>query len=268
MSALRALQRAFQYRALHGIRLEGAMTLAGEAADDRFLIYRRAYFSRLAEALADHYEALHAILGGTRFRSLALAYIARFPSRHRNIRWFGRNLAAFAASHAPWSGETWIADLARFEWNLTLAFDAADVPPATLEDIGAFPPDLWCAAVFQAHPSVRVVRMRTNAPQLRSACESGTPIPDPTSALEAQSWLLWRHGDGVRFRSLPEEERAALVALRRGYAFSDVCAAAIESSSVDEAAGQVATWLQTWVRDGLITGISAAPGCSNEQSAM
>ncbi|MFX8055483.1 hypothetical protein ABTK93_19635, partial [Acinetobacter baumannii] len=90
--------------------------------------------------------------------ALAQAYLAAHPSRHPSIRWFGAALADFMAvagdELVPHPG---LVDLARMDWALRAAFDAAEAPllqPATL---AALSPDDWAGLVLQLHPRVQRV---------------------------------------------------------------------------------------------------------------
>ena len=86
--------------------------------------------------MSTDFEALIAVLGEEEFRSAARAYVEATPSAFRNVRWYGGKLAAFLRQTQPWRDKPWLADLAEFEWTLTLAFDAADAPQRALRGHG------------------------------------------------------------------------------------------------------------------------------------
>src|SRR5215475_4863781 len=128
MNALPQLQLAFQRYVLEGEPLMRERVLSAERIDPdrRLRIYFDAYRLRLLEALSTDYEALHAAMGGEDFAAACRKFIEATPSIHRNVRWYGGDLPAFLQRTAPWSERPVLAEIALFEWMLTLAFDAAD----------------------------------------------------------------------------------------------------------------------------------------------
>ena len=132
MTALADLQHGFQRYLLRGepgviARIGGA---EGIDLQRRMRIYFDAYRLRLVEALATDYEALRALLGREQFNDACCAYVEATPSLFRNVRWYGGGLAEFLRTTPPWAHQPVAYELALFEWTLTLAFDAAELPTA------------------------------------------------------------------------------------------------------------------------------------------
>ncbi|OYV00200.1 MAG: hypothetical protein CFE45_10025 [Burkholderiales bacterium PBB5] len=94
--------------------------------------YQHAYQARLAGALRDNFEVLALAMGDEAFAALAQAYTEAHPSRQPSIRWFGHRLADFMARHVELDDglvpHPAMVDLARLDWALRDAFDAADAP--------------------------------------------------------------------------------------------------------------------------------------------
>ena len=136
MKDLESLQRAFQRHVYRpGRAMERAVLEAPRAnAARRLGIYADAYRSRLVEALASDYPALKEVLGESRFDRLMRAFVAAHPSRTPNLRWYGGELARFLGHSSRGRGRRPLAELARFEWALGLAFDAQDAPLVGAED--------------------------------------------------------------------------------------------------------------------------------------
>jgi len=248
------LQHAFQ---AYVLRREGPIAERvepGQLADAqrRLAIYHDAYRSRLVEALGTDFEALIAAMGEDEFHSAVRAYVEATPSTFRNVRWYGGKLAAFLRETQPWGRTPWLADLAEFEWALTLAFDAADAPHVRFEDLAALPGDAWGRLGLRLHPSAHMVELRANAPVIRKAVDAGTPLPAPELAATAVTWLIWRKDLSPHFRSLSEPEAWALRAAREGQSFPEICAGLCEWIVPEEAAGAAAGWLRTWVDDQVI----------------
>src|SRR5262249_52749547 len=132
---------------------------ARESAAVMFDVYRNAYWSRLVESLGTDFPGLKALAGDPAFDRLARAYIAKHPSRHPSIRWAGRALAGFLRDEAPYRDDPWFADMARFDWALAFAFDAADAPAAGLADLSAIPPEAWGGIHLRFHPTLDTFRI-------------------------------------------------------------------------------------------------------------
>jgi hypothetical protein len=137
MTALRELQRLFadavrgqgSTKALE-LRLRGATGLA----HNRVAVYADAYLSRLSESLSDDYPKVAGVLGD-RFIQTVRHYVRTHPSDHPSLRHFGRHFPEFLAAAGASDAPPWVADLARLEWARIEAFDAADSPALTFEDV-------------------------------------------------------------------------------------------------------------------------------------
>ena len=144
---LAQLQRAFQSHLL-----QGADAIAGEiAADERFSsalrlgIYTDAYAARLVEALGETFPAVQAALGTNRFARCVSDFARQQPSRFRSVRAYGEDLPQWLASRLTGPRAAGIADLARFEWAVAGAFDAADDPALGPASLATVAPAQWPA---------------------------------------------------------------------------------------------------------------------------
>lgn len=233
--------------------------LAGDFATG-LEVYRHAYRARLVEALADNYTVLARALGDEAFDALAQAYIAAHPSRHPSIRWFGHTLAGFMADAGdalvPHPG---LVDIARMDWALRGAFDAADAPPLDPATLAALSPDGWAALVLQLHPSVqRVALAHAIEPAWRvlrewepDAGDEQPALPEPQP--HAHTLLAWRRHGETRWRSLESLEAVLLDAVAAGLPFAQMCErAGVQLGDAEAAAPAVVGALQRWLADGLL----------------
>lgn len=257
MRELNLTQQAMQQYVVSGDPQVAALIAPGPRgnANARLAVYYNAYRERLVEALATDFEALAAVLGDEAFRAACLGYVEATPSRFRNIRWYGGGLANFLGSTPPWDARPELAELARFEWTLTLAFDAADAPVVTFEDLTGVPPEAWATLRMQLHPSLHLLSLRTNAPALRMAVGSGGALPAQTMQDDPVHWRVWRKDGDPHFHSLGEEERWAIDAVRRGEDFGALCEGLTQFTEPEQAPALAAGLLRCWVEDGLIAGI-------------
>lgn len=238
---------------------EPAGLLAGDWATG-LAVYRHAYRARLAEALADNYTVLARALGDEGFDALARAYIAAHPSLRPSIRWFGHRLDTFMAAAGdalvPHAG---LVDIARMDWALRSAFDAAEAPLLDAATLAALGPDDWAGLVLQLHPSVqRVALAHAVEPAWRALREwdpdAGADAPTMDEPLpHAHVLLAWRQGLETRWRSLDALEATLLAEVAAGAPFAQLCERA--ATALDDAAAAapaVVGLLQRWLADGLL----------------
>jgi hypothetical protein len=195
-------------------------------------VYRYAYGARLAGALASNYPVLAQRCGEGEFSELARAYIARYPSSHYNIRWYGAHLwRVLGGSYA---------DLARMEWALGLAFDARDASPLSWSGLNALPVESWSELAIALHPSTHVLNLSWSAEKLWQGVEEPWPY--------VHDLLVWRKDLQAQWRIAGKDEALALRALRRFGTLQRACEALPET-----AAAQVGTWFAGWVQEGMLT---------------
>ncbi|WP_317202116.1 DNA-binding domain-containing protein [Janthinobacterium sp.] len=253
MSALQGLQNDFQDYVLGRGGAAPAIVAAvrgqfGPPAEARLAIYHRAYRSRMREALETAYERTWSYLGDAMFAELADSYLQAHPSTFRNLRWFGGAFAAHLAQELP--EHPYIAELARFEWALGLAFDAADAAPLGAAELAGVAGADWAGLRFVLHPSAQLLAQRWNSVALWQAL--GAQGEPPEAAECAAHWLVWRHAGQPHFRSLDALEADALRRVGRGAGFGAVCAAAEGGEGADVMA-RLAACLRAWLEQGVLT---------------
>ena len=268
---LAELQRTVQAHVLAGDALPEALERAVQPpAAERWEIYTAGYRLRLVEALAAQYPALAARLGAALFAERMRAFIDATPSLHRSVRDDGSEVGAFLAAQAASEEAALCAELADFEWQLAAAFDAPDAVAAAPEDLAPVAPEEWPSLSFAPLPSVRRLRLSTNAvaawrAATADAADPGSPAPGKVTAepaavtaagpiatrLAPVEWLIWRPRLTTQFRSCEADEAAAFDTLVGGASFGELCGRLFESHG-DHAALQAASWLKGWLTEGLL----------------
>jgi hypothetical protein len=254
MSGLARLQQSFQDSILTEQNRLGGHIVGTErvSADVRLGLYSDAYRLRLIEALGDNYPALHTLLGDEEFDRCTRAYIGAHTPTHFSIRWFGDRLADFLASAPPYSNQPVLAEMARFEWALRSAFDAADRDAVAVEDVGAVPPEAWPGMRIVLHPSVQRLDLLWNVPALWKAIDEGNDPEPPEHAEYPLAWVVWRRDLRQFFRSLDVAEAWALDAVLRGENFAAVCEGLCEWIDPANAPLHAAGLLKTWVSEQMV----------------
>ena len=258
MIQLSELQLEFQDYVLNGTPAVAKRIESGAGPDPsrRLSVYYDAYRLRLIDALAADYEALRALLGIEEFATACRNYVADTPSVHRNLRWYGEGLPTFLRITPPWSLRPEVHELAGFEWTLTLAFDAPDVPVVRFQNLAQIPPHAWPALRFSFQPALRIMELSTNAPALRKAADEGGTLPRSVVSDRVTPWLIWRKDLTVCFRSLSEPEHWALLAVQNGDHFACLCEGLCQWYRPEEAAPQAAQLVRLWIDDELIADLA------------
>jgi len=262
MKNLARLQHTFQDCVLNsGNVLSTAWISAnGRAAPDiQLSIYIHAYGARLKEVLANDYPAVLTAIGEDHFSRLADDYIRAHPSQYFSLRDFGCHLPGFVADliqqDAGYREMPWLRELALFEWTLGQAFDAADAPAFTEQDMAAIPYQAWPELRFLPHPSVHRLDLEWNIPEMWQALTDDQPIQVTAVRDKTSPWLVWREQLVMRFRSMQIDEQKAFDALRVGRCFNDVCEVLVTLMSEDEVPLRAAGLLKGWIAQGLISGV-------------
>jgi hypothetical protein len=219
-------------------------------AADLLEVYRRGYGLRLVEALGSDFPGLRQLLGEEEFASVAQGYLAAHPSRHPSLRWLGSGLPDFLTTHAC----ARFAGMARFDWAIAFAFDAPDQPTASLPDLLSLPAEAWetfglrfadCASDLVADTSIAALR--------HALLRNEFDLPPATG--HDISWLVWRQGEEVQYRPLPEDERQAFGHMRAGGSFSAMCGWLASDFAESEPSRRGAEILQDWLSRGLVAEI-------------
>jgi len=242
---------------------EVASLLSGEPqrpAGARLEIYAYAWFQRLHGVLADDFAALARVLGEPAFRELVSAYLRAHPPSRPSLRDAGAKLPDFltdspAATKAR-RQVPFAPDLARLEWALLAAFDAADAPALPHAALAAVAPERWAELRFVFQPALQLLTLTFPVDRVRLAHDRGdTELPAelvPVSTLIC----VWRSNERVFHRALDPIEAEALALARSGASFGRLCEAIAARLSDEQAPLRAASLLARWQRDGWLAALA------------
>ncbi|WP_049623727.1 DNA-binding domain-containing protein [Frateuria defendens] len=263
MSAnLRALQQRMAQAVLDP-RAPRPADILGDAragADERLDVYRHGYRLRLAEALRVEFPGLARLAGEAAFARLLAAYVEAHPSGHYNIRWHGDGLPAFLERAPPWRRRPALAAMARLDWALSTAFDAADEPALARAELAAVPGDAWPALRLELQQALQVLPLAHNLEAIRRAADLGEAPPRLRRRRAERALLAWRQAHAVHYRLLDADEAVALAAAMRGEPFAQLCERLATLHAPASAAPRMVALLQAWLDGGLIRGWRIADG--------
>jgi hypothetical protein len=242
MPPLREIQRAFRAAILDRDSAIGAHVVDdGIEAMDRVRVYRNTVFSALTEALRLTYPAIDRLVGAEFFDAAAAASVRQTPPESAYLAQYGGGFAEFLGSFPHAATLPYLPDVARFEWALNVAANAANAPllgPAMLASLAPAEHGYVCLV---PHPSMTLLRLDHPADAIADAVlardESAIARID---LADGPVWLVVHRGpDGVDAQRLSESEWRLTRQLCEGVPLG----AALERSPVSDAAGLLAAHL-------------------------
>lgn len=256
MNDLIALQDCFQNYLTHNDSAVAAQIKSTETllVNTRLSIYANAYRQRLQDIIKSDYPVTAFLLGDRAFIKLVDVYIMLYPSHFRSARWVGRYFPLFLAHQ--FTDDALFAEMARFEWILTEAFDAADSSVIDLTTLMALPIDAWPTLRLTFIDSLRTLRLKWNVVPMWQAYQAEQRVlPPKVRKDKGVHWVIWRHEYQVKFRELSDAEGWAINSACNQEDFSSLCSGLCNWFSEEAVAMQAASLLKTWITQQLISQI-------------
>ncbi|MGC8470119.1 MAG: putative DNA-binding domain-containing protein [Acetobacteraceae bacterium] len=185
------------------------------------------------------------------FAELARSFACAHPPRQADLYDYGASFPRFLRDAPVTRGLPYLAEVARFEWAVSRALHAPDVPaltPADLAAAGAHPPDDPGALRLLAHPAVHALALVHPGRRIAEATLGGDDAALATLDLADGEWLLvHRSGTGLALEVAVWDLDAREV---------EFAAALLAGSSLDEAFAATPD-----VDHGAVLGGMVARGC-------
>jgi hypothetical protein len=223
MASLRELQRSFA----------AALRDPGVACDvlppANLGVYRNNASITFRETLERTFPVVRRRVGDDYFRQLAAQYRQRFPSRHGDLHWLGRDFPAFVHEHLAGGDYAWLADLAQLEWLRTESAISAALPAVAADALGTVAADDLERLTFALQPSLRFHSSPFPVFTVWQANQADIASPVDQSLGSECGMTLQRHGY-PEVRKLEPATLAFLVALQSGRTL----AGAVADSGLDQ----------------------------------
>jgi hypothetical protein len=238
-------------------------------AFERLEIYNRQYWFRLQSAFTEDFPGLRAVIGAERFDVLMNAYLAAHPSRSFTLRNLGSKLHHWLTQNPQYAGRrlALALDVVRVEWACIEAFDNAEFPPLSAEEVAAINADSRLAL----QPHVQLLALQYPADDLvldmhrqqkRESSEAGTRPEThededytPLRLRKRATWLaVHRAAFSLYYKRLTGSEYRTLTAIREGRTLPEALEAGFIGShlAIGTQLNLVRTWFANWAELGWI----------------
>lgn len=253
MPSLHSLQRAFANCLVNSDdnAVERHIVQDGFTGRERLEIYRNSCRGALAGSLRLTYPAVNRLVGNEFFDETARRFIAAYWPRSADLNEYGADFVDFLESFAPVRTLPYLADVARFEWALSVAAHADDAAPLDPSTLAALDPACHAGLRFTLHPSTQLLSLRYPADHIADAVLAAdeAAMREINLADGPVRLVVYRRPDGVQSRCVEPLEFELLRALLDG----------VEWSRVAEKAGTRASqFLAQQLIEGRISGFRTA----------
>ncbi|MGA8171753.1 MAG: DNA-binding domain-containing protein [Methylocystis sp.] len=195
----------------------------------RFAVYRNNVVVGLIDALAERFPACQRLVGEQFFRAMAGVHARATPPRSPMLAEYGDRFADFIANFPPARDLPYLADVARLEYVIGLAYHAADAAPLPIDAIKAISPEKFGRSTLVLHPSLHLVASRH---PIVSIWRTNTFDASPRAVElgEAQDALVVRAALDIETHVLPSGGYALLAALLAGASVDDAIGSAANAA--------------------------------------
>lgn len=217
--ALRDLQRAFAAH-LSGVD-QPALVAEIVPAAARLRIHRHHMLDSLASALAATFPTVQAVVGADFFRGLARAFVGQSLPRQPVLAEYGAGFPAFVANHDVARDLPYLADVARLDWALNLAFHAPAGGRLAAADLAAIPADRLPLLRLSLVPGTVLVFSPYPLDRIWAASQPAAAAAPVDLAAGGVSLLVLRRPDDAAFVALSAGEAAFVAGLGEGLSLEE-----------------------------------------------
>ena len=229
--ALRDLQAAFAAHVVGGDSANLVAAVVGDAipAAARLRVYRHHVFESLGAALAATFPTVQALVGSDFFRGLARGFIGHALPVQPVLAEYGADFPAFIAGSEAARDLPYLADIARLDWALNLAFHAPLGGRLKAEDLSALPVEhLPSMSIALAAGSI-LVSSHYPLDRIWEASQPGVASGTVDLNSAASHLLVLRRPDDAAFVSLSAGEAAFVAALAEAMSLERAAGAAFQA---------------------------------------
>ncbi len=213
-------------------RLAAQLCGEAEACEDRLAIHRHHIASSLAKVLASTFPTVQALVGADFFRGAARAFVAVELPTQPVLAEYGAGFPGFVATYAPAAGLPYLADVARLDWALNVAFHSPRGACLTAADLAVLPSERLATSSVVLAPGTMLVRSRYPIDLIWAASQPGASEEEVDLRRGPARLLVLRRPDDAGFLVLSAGEAAFVAALEKGRTVEVAAGAAFAADNV------------------------------------
>lgn len=227
-------------------------------------IYRRQFWLRHENILADHFPALTQLLSQEARRSLFESYLSDAQNDVFSLGDLGQDLATHIAARPSFERQDLCVQMAHLEWAYQEAFVAADDATLDGEKMQRATPQQWETARFQLSASLRLLQLKHPVARLRRQLRRGEFTPDQIDQLEPepQNLVVYRRDRKLWDKQISATAYLLLAQFQKGARLVAACETVVgelpEAEQVLEA--ELSEWFALWGRLGWIVDVDFSAG--------
>jgi hypothetical protein len=213
--ALRDLQAAMAAYLVSGESAGIVASVVGDSipAAARLRIHRHHLYDSLATALASTFSTVRQLVGEPFFRGMARAFIAEGLPTQPVLSEYGEGFSGFIEKYERAGGLPYLADVARLDWALNVAFYSPAAPRLTAAEFAAIPAEQLPSCKVSLAPGTTVIRSRYPLERIWATCQPGASAEMVDLGEGEARLLVFRRPDDAGFVALNEAETALVLSL-------------------------------------------------------
>jgi hypothetical protein len=219
--------------------------IGGDAgtAMQRLQLHRRHYRLSLEAALAETFATVASLVGEAFFGRLARGFIECMPPTGPVLSAYGAAFPDFIEARVAEHGVPYLADVARLDWALNVAFHASIDQRLSPDDLASIPADSLAALSPGLASGSAVLSSAYPLGAIWEAAQPGASDEAVDLASGGTRLLVFRRHDDAAFANLSAGEAALATGFLRGAGIADAAAGATKVDPVFDLAGGLARLL-------------------------
>jgi hypothetical protein len=212
------LQAAFAAHIAGDDRADLVTAVVGDTipAEARLRVYRHHVRHSLSVALAATFPTVHALVGEDFFRGLAQAFVDGTLPAQPVLAEYGPGFPAFVAAYEPARTLPYLADIARLDWALNIAFHSPEGWRLAAADLAAIEPERLPAQSISLPECAALICSPYPIDRIWNASQPGASADAVDLGVGRADLLVLRRADDAAFIVLDAGEAAFVASLALG----------------------------------------------------
>lgn len=216
--ALREIQAVFADHVAGGDQADLVAEVVGDSmtAEARLRIHRHHVAHSLGSALAATFATVHALVGEAFFRSMAQRFIGQTLPTQPVLAEYGAGFPAFVAGYEPAASLPYLADIARLDWALNVAFHSPMGRRLAAADLARIAAERLPSLSLDLPEGATLIGSRYPLDRIWNAAQPGATADTVDLSDGRADLLVLRRSEDAAFIVLAAGEAAFVVALIEG----------------------------------------------------